>query len=254
MFDEMLDLILIGFIAVFLGGLTKGVTGFGYAVTGTALLASFIPAKTAVIIMLPALLATNIDIVHKYGFKEIWTRIKDFRFFAVSLIAGSVAGTLMIAALPQNIIEIGVGSVTLIYVLSKQELAEIDLFRGFKKFCLKKSHEYQGLLGLSAGLVFGSSNVGVPIVAVAQRIENNHESFVALLSGLMIASITSRFITAYAVGLYRFDSFFTGMLLLVPGLFGLEVGEKIRGKLDEDIIRGSVTVLLVLIGIKLVFF
>lgn len=248
----MLEIAAIAFTAVFIGGLTKGVTGFGYAVTGTALLASFIPAKTAVVLMLPALIATNIGIAREKGFPELWQRIKEFRFFALSLVVGSIAGTLLIDFLPQRAIGFSVGLITLGYVVFKQELLEPDIAEKFKSLCLRSSHRYQELLGLSTGLIFGSSNVGVPIVAVAQRIEDSHEDFIALLSGLMIASIASRFITAYAIGLYRFESIFMATALILPGLLGLKSGEIVRELLDPDLIQKAVTVLLVVIGFKLV--
>lgn len=250
----MLEIALIAFAAVFIGGLTKGVTGFGYAVTGTALLASFIPAKTAVVLMLPALIATNIGIAREKGFSALWSRIKDFRFFAVSLVVGSVAGTLLVDVLPQNAISMSVGVIVLGYVVFKQELVEPHFAKRFKDFCLKRSHKYQELLGLSTGLIFGSSNIGVPIVAVAQRIEDSHEEFVVLLSALMIASIGSRVITAYATGLYRFESISVALLLILPGVLGLKIGEKLRSRLDADLIEKAITLLLLVIAVKLLVF
>lgn len=249
----MESLVILAIISVFIGGLTKGVTGFGYAVTGTAFLSSFIPAKTAIVLMLPALLASNIGIIWEADLPDLLVRLKGFRYFAISLIAGSVAGTLLVDYLPQLAIKRSIGVLILLYVIFQQEMISVGKISRFKEFCLKRSHKYQELLGLGAGIIFGSSNIGVPIVAIVQRIENNHKKFITLLSSLMVLSITSRFITAYATSLYSFESLKLALGLMIPGIIGLRSGEVLRSWTKEDSIKKLVMALLLAISLRLIF-
>lgn len=250
----MQELIAVSILAVLLGGLTKGITGFGYAVTGTALLASFIPARTAVVLMLPALIATNIEIACEKGFSEVWARITEFKYFALTLMIGSIAGTLLIDFLPQQVIAKGVGLLVMTYIIFKQEIIELTFTEHFKNFCLRQAHSYQGILGLGSGLIFGSSNIGVPIVAISDRIEDNHGDFMSLLSGLMIMSITARFLIAYATGLYQLRGIIVAAALVAPGIAGLKAGEILRKHLKNETIGRIVLILLGIIAVKLVLF
>lgn len=248
----MESLVILAVVSVLISGLTKGVAGFGYAVTGTALLSSFIPAKTAVVIMLPALLASNIGLIREANPSSLLERVKDVKYFAITLIAGSIIGTLLVDYLPQIAIKRSVGALILAYVVFQQELISLDKVSRFKDFCLKRSHKYQEILGLGTGIIFGASNIGVPIVATVQSIESNHEKFVTLLSSLMILTISGRFITAYFTGLYSVEGLQLALGLIIPGMIGLQAGEYLRSHIKEELIKNIVMVLLLAISLKLI--
>jgi len=247
----MVEIAALAFVSVFIGGMTKGITGFGYAVTGTALLASFMPAKSAIILMLPALIATNTVIARQKGLKELLNRIKEFSFFAASLVVGSIAGTLMINLLPQTVIIKAVAVLILGYIAFKQEFIDIKFADQFRDFCLQKAHTYQEVLGFGSGVIFGAANVGVPIVAISDRIEDTHEEFMALLSGLMIIAISSRFVTSYSIGMYQMESIVLSLFLIVPGMTGLKLGKQTREHLEKNSIEKLVLILLTAISLKL---
>lgn len=247
----MEQLILIAIIAVLVGGLTKGITGFGYAVTGTALLASFTSAGNAVVLMLPALIASNLELAREKSPKLVLNYLKDLKFFAVFLVVGAVIGTFLIDFIPQRALKITVGVLVLLYVLFKQNFYSLRSLSKFKEFCLRSSGRYQELLGFGSGLIFGASNIGVVIVALVENMEENHEDFVAILSTLMILTITARFLTAFSIDLYTISSMKIAMGLVIPGIIGIKVGEKIRKHLPEEMISNSILLLLLAISVRL---
>lgn len=242
---------MISFAAVLLGGLTKGITGFGYAVTGTALLASFTSPANAVVLMLPALIASNLELVHERGIEVVLEKLKNLKRFAIALVIGSVIGTFLIDLVPQLVLKKTVGVLVLLYIAYKQQLYSFSILTKFKEFCLRKSHTYQEILGLGSGLIFGASNIGVTTVALVENMEKEHKDFISLLSALMILTITSRFITAYSLGLYSLQSIQIATLLILPGLVGIKSGEKIRKHLPAEAVSKIVLMMLTLIALRL---
>jgi uncharacterized membrane protein YfcA len=250
----MEQLILIAVLAVFLGGLTKSITGFGYAVTGTALLASFTSVGNAVVLMLPALIASNLELAKEKNLISLFNYLKELKYFAFFLVLGSVIGTIMIDVIPQVLLKSTVGALILLYILFKQEFYSFKTLSKFKEFCLRSSNRYQELLGIGSGVIFGSSNIGVVIVALVENMEENHEDFVAILSSLMILTITARFLTAFTLDLYSISSIKIALGLIVPGIAGIKSGEKIRDYLPDNMIKNSVLLMLAVISMRLILF
>lgn len=160
----------------------------------------------------------------------------------------------MIDVIPQVILKNTVGTLVLLYILFKQEIYNFSALSRFKEFCLRSSNRYQELLGIGSGVIFGSSNIGVVIVALVENMEETHEDFVAILSSLMILTITARFLTAFSLNLYSISSMQIAFGLVVPGIAGIKSGEKIRDYLPDNMIKNSVLLMLAVISLRLLLF
>lgn len=86
---------------VFLGGLVKGVAGFGYAVASTALLATFLaPSRAAVIMILVGISTVRVGAAWALGLYATGSVLALSVLAAVPGIAGVVAGSRLRSHVP----------------------------------------------------------------------------------------------------------------------------------------------------------
>lgn len=123
-------------LIIFLGGLVKGVNGFGYAVVSTPLLATVMPAQNAVAFMILPLIASNIEIIRETDRKKLKNCMQKFSGLYISIVIATTVSMLIISYIPVKILEKLVGVLAIIYVASRIEKIENSM-SGFKQFCLR---------------------------------------------------------------------------------------------------------------------
>ncbi len=236
--------------AVILGGLIKGLNGFGYALVSTSLLTFFIPAQEAVALMIIPLIAANIELTAKLSLKEVKACLKRFKLYIAGTFTGVTLGMLLIDMMPSNLLKTAVGLLVLVFVASRVPQIS-ELFSELNRFCVE-NQRVEPVLGLFSGLVFGSSNVGVPIVAYFRELELSREKFISVIAITVLAASVMRIGLASYLGLYTgTDRILLSALIAVPGLIAVKIGDKLGEKLPQKTTEKASLLLLIIIGLKL---
>lgn len=236
--------------AVTLGGLIKGLNGFGYALVSTSLLSIILPAQEAVALMIIPVIAANIEIVNKLSLKEIKAGLRRFKLYIAGTFTGVIAGMLLIDTIPSTLLKNAVGFLVLIFVASR--IPKVSrIFSRLNRFCAENPR-IEPVLGVFSGVVFGSSNVGVLTVAYFRELDLTREKFVSLIAlTILIASIMRIGLASY-LGLYTgTEKILVSALLSVPGLISVKFGDMIGEKLPEKMTEKVSMILLIIIGLKL---
>ncbi|MFB6114707.1 MAG: sulfite exporter TauE/SafE family protein, partial [Candidatus Nanohalobium sp.] len=155
--------------AVMLGGLAKGLNGFGYALISTSILATVLPAQEAVALMIIPLILANLELTSKLTLSELSDCFQRFLSYIISAFIGVIAGMALIDHIPALMLKKAVGLLALIFVASKIPKVS-KLFGEAKNFCVENP-KIEPILGLLSGFVFGSTNAGVPIVAYFEELQ-----------------------------------------------------------------------------------
>lgn len=236
--------------AVTLGGLIKGLNGFGYALVSTSLLTLVMPAQEAVALMIIPLIIANIELTAKLDIKELRTCLDRFKAYIAASFIGVALGMILIDYMPSLLLKKAVGLLVLGFVASRtQKISKI--FSTAKTFCVENPR-IEPLLGLLSGLVFGSSNVGVPFVAYFKELELSREKFVSMIAVTVLASSLLRIGLATSLGLYKGkDAVLISAALGIPGLLAVKAGDRIGEKLPQKVTEKASLLLLLAIGLKL---
>lgn len=235
---------------ILLGGLVKGLNGFGYAVVSTTLLATVMPAQQAVTLMIIPLILANIHILKEVTWQELRDCIERFGPYIITAVTGVTAGTLLIDFIPQNLLSQAIGLFTLLFVASKIEPIS-DLFDSGLDFCAENPR-IEPVLGLISGTVFGSTNIGIPFIAYFQQIGLEKKKFATMIALTVLLSSLIRIPLATYLGMYSGpQNILFSVLLAGPGLLGVEVGSKIRDKIPERYFYRASLLLMTVIGFKL---
>jgi len=248
---ESTDLLLI-FAVVFAGGLVTGVTGFGFAIVATASLASLFEPQTAVVIVIIPILAANVSLVRDLDRQGLAACARRFWSFVAAAAVGTVGGMLALSAIPAAPLVLALGLFTLSYVAVEQPWVRLPGEAWVGEFCMVETHVRKGLLGVASGAVFGVSNVGVQVIAYLESLELDHRTFVGVVAMIFLGVGVVRVVAAWLLGLYGSTALVgVSVAAAVPGLVGVALGKRFRGRIDPRTRDAVVYLLLAVIGTKL---
>lgn len=236
--------------AVILGGLAKGLNGFGYALISTSILATVLPAQEAVALMIIPLILANLELTAKLTLRELGECFHRFRSYIISAFVGVIAGMALIDHIPALMVKKAVGMLALVFVSSRMSMVS-KLFSKLKNFCVENPR-IEPLLGLFSGFVFGSSNVGVPVVAYFEEIQLTREKFLSVMALTILGASVIRLGLASYLGLFSgVNSLFLSTMLGVAGLLAVKTGDIIGRKTSDRITQYFSLILLTAIGFRL---
>lgn len=238
---------------VFLAGAINGVAGFGFALVGTMVLATAVeePA-TAVVFMIVPILSVNLSLVRELSPEQLRTCGRRFGPLLGAALVGTVVGLVGVDALPANLLRVGLGLLSLAFVLTQQQLVTVPGLDRAKEGCFVESRPAMVGVGLGSGLLFGGTNVGVQLIAYIRSCDLSHGLFVSVVAMVFLGLNGVRVAAAGVLGLYPdLTVAAASVAAAIPAVAGVAVGKRLRSVVSERRRRGVVLGLLTLIGVRL---
>lgn len=237
---------------VFVGGVVKGVAGFGYAIASTALLATFLAPSVAVVVMILPMLVGNLALVTEVDRADLPDCVRRFWPYVLASLLGTLVGMALMEPIPAPLLSLLLGLFTLSYVVARQDAVSLPGAGWVAERCFTTAPSAKAGLGLASGVVFGASNVGVQFVAYLDALSLDRQTFVGVLSMILVGVSTVRVAAAWTLGLYGADGVLAASVLaVVPGLVGVRLGGVVRSRVPDRYQRAGVFVLLAVIGARL---
>lgn len=239
-------------VVVFTGGFVTGVTGFGFAVIGTAALAVLFDPSLAVVVMILPTLGANLSLVRELDRESLRSCVRRFWPYVLAAGVGTVAGMALLSRIPRGPLMLGLGLFVIGYVLLSQDAVAVPGLGPVLDRCFVETTTAKAGLGLVSGVVFGASNVGVQVVAYLDSLSLPRSTFVGVLAMVFLGISTVRVGVAAALGLYD-SAALVGFsaLATVPGLAGVRTGQALRDRIPQRVQRVGLFVLLTVIGLRL---
>lgn len=237
---------------IVLGGVVLGITGFGYAITSTAVLATLLDPATAVVVMIIPMLAANVSMVRELDAAGLQSCVARFWPYVTAAVVGTIVGMVLLRQIPTVWLTLALGVLTLLYVTFSQDAVRVPGQAWFEDRCFRPSTGWKIVLGVTSGFVFGASNVGVQIVAYLNSLELDRETFIGVLAMILVGVGGVRVVLAIGLGLYgSTDVLAVSAVAAIPGLIGVSTGRWVRQYVPVRYQEGAVFALLVVIGLKL---
>lgn len=234
---------------IFLGGLVKGLNGFGYALISTSLLTTIMPAQRAIALMIIPLIAGNLELASGLNRKELENCMNAFSGFLIFLGIGVTVGMLTISIIPSRPLKTSVGITSLVFAGSQTNFLQ-KYFRSAKNFCLRT---WTPLIGFFSGIVYGASNIAVLVVAYLEVKNLSREKFVGVLSVVILIFSIYRILLAQITGIYAgTENILLSLLLAVPSFIAVKTGDRISEKVSGEILQRLSVGLIAVIGLKLI--
>jgi hypothetical protein len=247
------DLVLLVAVVV-VAGAVNGVAGFGFALVGTAALATVVdrPA-TAVVVMIVPILAVNLSLVRELSAAELRRCARRFGPLVGAALVGTLAGLVVLDRLPAGPLRVALGLLSLGFVATRQRAVALPGRGAVERRCFVESTPAMVGLGLVSGLLFGGTNVGVQLIAYLRSRDLAHATFVGVVAMVFLGLNAVRVGAAGLLGLYPSRAVaLASVAAAVPALAGVAVGRRLRARVPGAWRRRVVLGLLVVVGVRLV--
>jgi uncharacterized membrane protein YfcA len=242
--------VLIGII-LFVGGLVTGVTGFGYALISTTTLAVVLDPQTAVVLMIIPVIIANLNLIGELDRTGIRRCVRRFQWFIVLATVGTVLGMVLLGRIPTRPLVFILGVIVSAYVAFSQDVVAILETDGLSAYARRTRWVGPGI-GLLGGVIFGGSNVGVPIVAFLDSLDIDRSTFVGVVALIFLGVSIVRVGVAWLLGLYGPGSvLWLSVAVAGPGFVGVVGGRRLREHLPARYVEHLVKLLLSVIGVRL---
>ena len=237
---------------VLLAGILTGVAGFGLALVATMALATVLPPATAVVVMIVPVLAANLSLLSDLDRGSVERCGRRFGPYIGAALVGTLAGTALLDRLPDRPLTLGLGLVTLAFVVSAQGAIDLPGLDRLRDRCFVESRGGMLVLGGVSGLLFGATNVGVQVVAYVRSRGLSHGLFVGVIAMVFVGINTVRAGLAAVLGLYPdTPTLVLSIVLAAPAIVGVAAGKRLRPRVPEGYREPLVLSLLALIGLRL---
>jgi uncharacterized membrane protein YfcA len=240
-------------VLILVAGAVNGLAGFGFALVGTMALATAVDPALAVVFMIVPILGVNLSLVRDLSVEELRTCGRRFGPLVGAALVGTIAGLVVLDRVPQGPLKVGLGVVSLAFVVTAQNRIPVPGLDRAREGCFVESTPAMVGVGAVSGLLFGGTNVGVQLIAYLRSCDLSHGVFVGVVAMVFLGLNGVRVGAAGALGLYPNLAFVGGSVAAaVPAVVGVGVGKRLRSRVTERYRRGVVLGMLTLIGVRLV--
>ncbi len=233
------------FICLALGGVLKGATGAGAPILAVPALAAMFDVKLAVVIMMMPNLLTNLW----QGWQHRRHRLAGHLgwIFAATGAIGALAGTIMLAWLPHEVLAMIVAVAVLCYVAIRLCRPDWSLSRRAGEILAVPA-------GLVAGVLQGASGISAPVSITflsAMRLERH--TYIFTISVFFVVMTAVQIPTLGMVGMLSAPLLALSLAAVVPILLFMPVGAALARRLSPAAFDRAILLLLVGLALKLVF-
>ena len=237
-----LDIIIIIFTSVFLGGIIKGTVGIGLSMFAVPIIAFFLPPTTSMILLCFPVLVTNILQI------EVQKGIGSYRFLPmfIALVVGILIGVNLI-------LEINHSWISKIIAISIIFAAVFNLIGiNFSEVKPNLEKVITIPLGFFSGIIGGVSNMYSPYI-LAYLVSTNLEkdALIRTIATMYFLGSLIIFPLWFYNGLGTLQDIIWSIFSVLPGIIGQKIGTMIRGKISNELFKKIILYILMLIGLTL---
>ena len=237
------SLLIVPFAAFAIAGLVKGTTGLGFSTTCLPILAISLGLKESLPLVLVPSLLSNLTVMRDAGhFRETVVR---FWPLYVALLPGLAAGLALLAWIDGATAAAALGAVLCLYAIHAFSRPAARLDTRFVRPLAPP-------VGLTTGLINGLTGSQVmPLMPYMLALQLDPNRLVqAINCSFTLSSLIM------AVGLARLDLFSleqlaVSVLGVLPALVGVKLGGILRRRLEPEIFRKMVLIVLLVLGVSL---
>lgn len=231
-------------IALLIAAFVKGATGLGFPLIATPTVALLLDIRTAVtVLILPNLFMDSAQVLRDGFPYEI---IRRFKALIAPTIIGVFLGTLVLVKTPLWVLNLCLGAMVLIFVLSNLLQFEFTVSPQQEKFL-------SPIFGFLSGFLNGVTNAGGPTLAIylyGLRLEKR--TFVKSLATIFVTTKLTQLVAISTWNLLNWYTFRLSTLVILFTLAGFYAGIKAQDRVNQKNFNRGLLVLLSLIGVILI--
>ena len=235
---------IIAFIMLF-AGLVHGTLGLGFPMVATPMLAISFDVRTAILITLLPTVAVNLMSI--WNSRDSLGEVKKFLPLTGFTLLGSIVGAYILASADPDPFRLLLAALILLYLWNNHS-ARLNLR------CLgRNSLVAMIIFGLLAGLSGGTTNVMVAILIIFfMALDVPRKTMVPALNSCFLVGKLSQIAVLSVAGLVSLNLLTETAPLAVVAVVALMIGQTLREKIELEVYRQILQVLLAVLAIVLI--
>ena len=241
--DPLVILASIG--AVLAGALVKGITGIGLPMVAVPLMVQVMPVPVAIGLLSVPVLSSNLFQLNDRA--ELVHATKRFWSLLLVMVVGVVIGAALLISLDPHLLEILMGGLVIALALFYMAKPAIEI-------APRQERVASPLVGLAGGLLGGlSSFFGPPLVLYLIALKLPKDRFVLTISLFYFIGQIPLYVMLGASNLLGWSQFVASCALSVVAYFGVQLGQKVRDRMDPVLFMRIVLGMQLISGASLVW-
>lgn len=239
------NVIWIAGVVYLLAGVLKGTLGIGFPTAVIAMMAIFIDARTAILLAIVPMIATNLWQVIRSG--QIVETVKEVWLLLVIMVVFIIIFTRISADFPHERLSLFVGIAVAIFAITA---LWIDPPAMSPKYKLPA----QISTGIVAGVMGGLTSIWAPaIIVYLTSTRADKEVFVATVGMLLLVGSLALFSSYWKIDLISLEQIRISALLVIPAILGFSIGEVLRKRVSNELFRKLMLWFFLLMGVNLLW-
>jgi uncharacterized protein len=232
-------------LALLAAGFVKGTTGMGFPLIATPTVALLLDIRTAITILIIPNLVMDGAQVFRRGFpREVLQR---FFWLILLTVVGVFLGTKTLVTLPFWILNLFLGVMIFIFVLSSWLRLEFALSPALEKVVSPPA-------GLMCGFLNGLTNAAGPALAIyLYSLKLQKQDFIRSIATVFIVTKITQLVAVSTWNLFNRSTLALSLAVTLFTLMGFYSGLKLQDRVDQKTFNRGLLFLLFVIGIILVF-
>jgi uncharacterized protein len=238
-----LTYILVG-VALLFAGFVKGASGMGFPLIATPTVALLLDIRIAITILIIPNIVMDIAQVFRGGFP--FEVLRRFAWFSLATLIGVFLGTKVLVTLPLWLLNLFLGVMVLVFVVSN-----------WLRFEFTISPQLEKKLSLPAGLISGflngMTNAAGPALAIyLYSLKLPKMEFIKSIATIFIITKLSQLIAVSTWNLFNWATLSLSLGVTLFVLLGFYAGLKTQDRVNQQTFSRGLPILLFVIGLILV--
>ena len=236
--------ILVG-IALLFAAFVKGATGMGFPLIGTPTVALLLDIRTAIAILILPNLVMDITQIFRRGFP--FDVVRRFPWFLLVTIIGVFVGTKVLVTLPLWILNLCLGVMVLVFIVSNWLRFEMEISPRLEKMLALP-------VGFVSGFLNGMTNAAGPALAIyLYNLKLQKREFIKTIATIFVITKLSQLVAVSTWNLFNWSTLSLSLEVTLFVLLGFYGGLKVQDRVNQQTFNRSLLVLLFVIGVTLVW-
>jgi uncharacterized protein len=242
---DLTPLVLLGLaIALFGGGLVKGLLGVGLPMMAIPLMAASIPLREAIALMYGPVLITNIWQTFQGGYFLI--AMKRWWPMMLCVVLGTWFGSKTLVSIEPRLLEGIVGAMVAGFSL-------VNLLNPTFRIPERHALWLSLIIGITGGFFGGLTLfVGPAVIMFLVSLHVPKEEFIGTIALIYLLGLLPTGVFYVIEGTLRQEHLIPTILACIPVVAGMVLGTMVRGRVNEVLFRKILLISLVLIGLNMI--
>jgi uncharacterized membrane protein YfcA len=240
----MFELVIIIF-ALAIGGFTKGLTGLGLPMISIPIMANFIGAERAIMIMIMPTIILNIwlAITNRAEYKSI----PELPWLLMLGVPGAFLGATFLYLAPGYILDTVLAIWVLIYLLIRFINKNFKLSSKARRFL-----PYP--VGFVAGALQASTGISAPVIAAyIDALQLNKSGYVFAVASAFATLSFVHFLSLLFYSAISMQQIYISMIAVLPAIIFVQPGVYLRNILSQSLFDSVIKLILLIMAVQLIY-